>query len=258
LASMAMSDDESLISAGSPGYVAPEVIEGTQLPADLWPRTDIYALGVIAYELLTSQAAFWGEDAASVLNAQLTSDPRPIHEARPDVDPALDSVIRLALARDPTQRIGSVDTFRRSLIEARRRAADPRAGVRIVIAEDDLASRRLLEKILQREFPTASLASVDNGRDAVSSVSGLRTNLLITDLEMEGLAGEAVIHAIRKETRLRGVAIIVVTGEAGAAEWKRLRAAGADAILLKPIDAVPLVALVKALLEKPMRNRAQS
>ncbi len=256
LAFLATPDDETLNAAGSPGYVAPEVIDALALPAELWPRTDIYALGIISYELLTGQAAFWGKDATSVLNAQLTGDPRPINEARPDVDPALDSVIRLALARDPLQRIGSVDAFRRSLIEARRRAADPRAGRRVVIADDEPACRRLIEKSLQREFPAVTLASVDNGSAALRSVNETRTNLLITDLNMPQLGGEELIRNIRRNPRLRSMAILVTTGEGGAKEWERLRNLGADGILLKPVDPVPLVALVKSLLHKPTRTRA--
>ncbi len=81
-------------------YMSPEQLEGH--PADA--RSDIFALGVLLYEMATGRRAFEGKSRASLIAAILDSDPPPISELRPMAPPALDRVIRACLAKDPEDR----------------------------------------------------------------------------------------------------------------------------------------------------------
>jgi serine/threonine-protein kinase len=84
--------------AGSPHYLAPEQLSGERIDA----RTDVYALGVVLYELLTGRKAFPGDSLAAIIRAVREHEPPPASAAgAPDV---LSAIAARALARDPAQR----------------------------------------------------------------------------------------------------------------------------------------------------------
>jgi serine/threonine protein kinase len=92
-------------SVGSPGYMAPEQIEGG---AQVDARADIWALGVVMYELLAHQPVFAGESAQSLCLQILSAPIVPLDELCPDLPPALVYVIERCLERDPDQRFQNV------------------------------------------------------------------------------------------------------------------------------------------------------
>ncbi|MDI7267199.1 MAG: protein kinase [Myxococcota bacterium] len=89
---------------GTPAYMSPEQAAGRK---DLDHRTDIYAVGVILYEVLTGRLPFPGDTYNEVLAAVLTAELKPPRDLRPDLPPKLDAAIRRALARDPNRRFAS-------------------------------------------------------------------------------------------------------------------------------------------------------
>ena len=77
--------------------MAPEQIEGGDADA----RTDIFAFGVLLYEILTGRRAFDGKSQASLLSAILKDDPPSVSTLQPLASPALDFLVRTCLAKDP-------------------------------------------------------------------------------------------------------------------------------------------------------------
>jgi serine/threonine-protein kinase len=96
------------LAIGTPAYMAPE-----QLAADPAAdhRVDLYAVGLLAYELLTGEAPFAGPSPTATMAAQLTRDPPPIETQRPDVPPELSAIVRQCLAKDPDQRPPTADAL---------------------------------------------------------------------------------------------------------------------------------------------------
>jgi serine/threonine protein kinase len=87
--------------AGTPAYIAPERITGGR-PA---PSADIYAFGVLMYEMLSGQLPFQHDDPETLLRMHLTDTPRPIAEVRGDsLDDELVALVTRAMARDPEAR----------------------------------------------------------------------------------------------------------------------------------------------------------
>jgi serine/threonine protein kinase len=78
-------------------YMAPEQIEGRDADA----RTDIFALGVVLYEMLTGKRPFEGESRAAVISSILKDEPQPSRELRPGIPPGLESIISRCLIKDP-------------------------------------------------------------------------------------------------------------------------------------------------------------
>lgn len=96
------------LGLGTPGYMAPEQATDGQVDA----RADVYALGVLGYEMLAGLPPFTGASAQAVIAAHLTSTPRPLRELRPDTPPALAATIARALAKLPDERLRSAAEFR--------------------------------------------------------------------------------------------------------------------------------------------------
>ncbi|MGH9639705.1 MAG: serine/threonine-protein kinase, partial [Bryobacteraceae bacterium] len=89
---------------GTPAYMAPEQVSGKQVDF----RTDIYALGLILYEIFTGQPAFQAENAVAVALKQMREAPKPPHEIDASIPFGIERVIMKCLQKDPTSRFQSV------------------------------------------------------------------------------------------------------------------------------------------------------
>lgn len=96
---------------GTPAYMAPEQVRGTAVDA----RTDIYALGIVLYELLTGQRPFTAETPWAVLDMQVRDPLPPPRMHNPAISEALELVILRATAKDPADRFPSAADFARAL-----------------------------------------------------------------------------------------------------------------------------------------------
>ena len=138
IARMAQAEGDPNLTAagtvmGTPAYMAPEQLSGGQPDA----RSDIYALGVVLYQLLAGRAPFTG-DTMAVVTAHLTKQPQALRELVSDLPPALDAVVLQALAKQPEHRFKSAGVFAQALRSA---AADLEPGlVRISSAARALAA----------------------------------------------------------------------------------------------------------------------
>ncbi|MGW0394335.1 protein kinase domain-containing protein [Streptomyces sp. NPDC003042] len=88
---------------GSPAYMAPEQAMG----GAVGPYTDLYALGVLLYELLSGNVPFAGSTALGVLHRHLYEPPVPVRRLRPEVPQELEAVLLRLLAKDPQDRPAS-------------------------------------------------------------------------------------------------------------------------------------------------------
>jgi eukaryotic-like serine/threonine-protein kinase len=100
---------------GTAQYLSPEQAQGHAVTA----ASDLYAIGVMLYEMLTGRLPFEGDSAVSLALKHLSELPVPISQLRPDVHPALEAVVMAALAKDPAQRWQSAEDFERALEAAR-------------------------------------------------------------------------------------------------------------------------------------------
>jgi serine/threonine-protein kinase len=92
---------------GTPHYMAPEQVRGKAVDA----RTDIYALGALAYHLVTGRPPFSGDNAIAIGFAHLSEAPIPPRQLRKDCPEKLDAAILAALAKSPDERPASAKAF---------------------------------------------------------------------------------------------------------------------------------------------------
>ena len=97
--------------AGTPEYMSPEQCAGEELDA----RTDVYACGILLYELATGRVPFAGETAAKIANRQMYAAPEPPSKHAPDIDRRLEAIILRTLAKDRAKRPGDMRELRSML-----------------------------------------------------------------------------------------------------------------------------------------------
>ncbi len=137
---------------GTPAYMAPEQAAGK---VDiLGPACDIYALGVILYELMTGKLPFEGP-ALAVLSQVISQPPPAPSSVRPGVDPALEKICLRALAKEPGQRYGSMKAFAEALGDyVRGASASPEAttpaSTSAPVVGEATDTARMLEQIVAR------------------------------------------------------------------------------------------------------------
>lgn len=127
---------------GKLGYVAPEVYLGK---APVTRAADVFAAGVVLWELVAGRRLFGDETHAGVMHAVLHGEPPPLSSLRSDVPASLEAIVARALALDPAQRFPSADAFACALepfaSSARDVAAVVRAGTTPVGADAPSAPR---------------------------------------------------------------------------------------------------------------------
>ena len=102
---------------GTIDYVSPEYLEQGQVDA----RSDIYALGTLAYEMVMQELPYKGKSLIETMTMRLRSDPEPLHHRRPDCPIALSNIILKAMTRDPEHRYQSA----REMLEDLRAFGNP-------------------------------------------------------------------------------------------------------------------------------------
>ena len=104
---------------GTPNYVAPEMIDGRGTE----PRSDLYALGLILYELLTGRTPFSGDSPFAILKKHCSEEPPPPSSLQPDVPAELEAIVLQLLRKDPAERPASAEDLVVALRDWLNRAA---------------------------------------------------------------------------------------------------------------------------------------
>jgi len=96
---------------GTPDYMSPEQIQGKRGDA----RTDVYAIGVMLFEMLAGRVPWEGDNALSVMSQHINAVVPPLHELNSAVPPPIDGIVRKALRRSPDERYEDAISLRSDL-----------------------------------------------------------------------------------------------------------------------------------------------
>lgn len=163
---------------GSPAYMSPEQSLGLELDA----RSDVYALGIMLYEMLTGETPFGKAPAGAMLLRQINTPPQPVSQKRTEIPPALESVVMKSLAKDRDFRYASATDFARAL--------------RFALQDPEAAATQMA---LENEWPagdsfatTITPGTPGNTEMTSSQTASHRRRLAI--LPLRNLAGDAEIE----------------------------------------------------------------
>jgi serine/threonine-protein kinase len=147
---------------GTASYLSPEQAQGERTT----PASDLYSLGLVAFELLTGKRPFAGKSVAAEAAAHVTGEVPSACEVNPDLPRELDPVFRKALAKDPAQRFGSAA----ELVATLRGALDDAAGATSVLRVPVQRRSRLLPLLVVPALAAIgggiAYAVLGNGSDA--------------------------------------------------------------------------------------------
>jgi len=240
--------------AGTPEFMAPELFGLAEQDPAFSARADVYALGVVAYELLTGRMPFDYTNLFTLVQKLATTTPHQPSRVRPDLPAAFDAPLLRALAKNPAERTPSAEAFRQELAEARaslsQRPPATEKARRILIADDDAEMRSLVRRMLRKALPNITIEEATDGALALAQAEATPPDIALIDLDMPGLNGIELTAALRERRTAEELPIVVMTGSGTPADWRLLSSLGASGILLKPIAQVQLVTLIRSLLRK--------
>jgi len=117
---------------------------------------------------------------------------------------------------------------------------------RVLVVEDDLLNRMYLCAVLEGNGFVAD--SVSDGAHVVETARRLRPDVITMDINLPHVSGLELIRRLRADAELKGIPIFAVTAYVGKGEESRIRKAGADDFLAKPISMKALLETVNRLL----------
>jgi len=191
------------ITLGTSAYLAPEQIRGE--PVDR--RTDIFSLGILAYELLTYRKPFRGEHLSTVLYKILNETPERIEDLSPDAPPSLVAAVTKAMEKQRENRYESMDALKQDLFNVQREVSgDSGQYPTAVLPADEMDATVMTPSggIIPSSItpPSGSLARVPAAHDATPASGSLRqkAGLELINFRDPDASGEETIAGARRVT----------------------------------------------------------
>jgi eukaryotic-like serine/threonine-protein kinase len=241
--------EDGLRCGGSAHYLAPEAFAMTVEPGRLY-LVDVYALGVVAYELLTGALPYDDPNVMKILWMQGNAPVPDPRAARPDVPPGLAALVRGMLAKDPQDRPRGVDEVLSFLRRMRARLAPP-SPCSVLIVEDNAATAILIGSIVTSVDDSARVQVARDASEALEMVRLGAPGLIIVDLHLPGMSGVELCRRLREMGVPKTSTIVATSAHATTSEVEAIRTLGVVQFMPKgEVLAGNLPALVHAALQR--------
>ena len=236
---------------GTPNYMAPEVIRGKPLPSGDAYLSDIYSLGVTAFQLLTGRLPFECEDFKTLARMHLHERPPAISQHIDGLGEGFDRAISVALEKDPYDRYSSCGDMITAIRSARNAmiGSTPTPLRRILVVDDDPDVLKFFNIAFQSAFDDALVSTASDGLAALELAKAQYPQLLVVDLNMPRLDGLSLISIIREVPDLADTAIMVVSGALDQKRQERLAELGVQTVLQKPVSVRVLTTEARRLMK---------
>jgi CheY-like chemotaxis protein len=201
--------------SGTPDYIAPETIQGQVKPGDAH-LVDVYALGVVGYELLTGLLPYPAEELSELFQ-QILHHPTPrVRAERPEVPYALDVLLASMMAKEQGDRPDSIDAVHYQLSAiAEGRSLDPRGRrLRVVAVDDDDDYLELIRSCTEQLQEEVDLRLANEGPKALELLREDPCDLLIADLDMPQMSGMELFMHVRAMPEARDTLVAIISGTA--------------------------------------------
>ncbi len=212
---------------GSPTYMSPEAISNTTFAGEAH-LVDLYAFGVLAFEVLTGRPPFEGKSIDEVFKQHLTSPVPDIRTLRDDVPDDLARLLSEVLAKDPAARPQSVEALLWQLRAIQRPTATPRAGgaFTVLVVDDDVDTQKVLGFYAKKALPDAEIQYAGDGQAALDIVLTRPPDVMILDLQMPKMNGIEVCMYLRGTRTAERCTIVSVSAGAHARDLDLLQQLG--------------------------------
>ena len=158
------------VSIGTPQTMSPEQAAGE----DVTDRSDVYSLGVVAFELVTGKRLFNANSAMALLAAHIKDEPPKTRSLRPDLDPSFADLIDRCLSKSPTDRPSARSLEQALMPNARIGVEWPPPGLdRLQGAGGPYLHRLRLLAVVELIFAFVAIVAVEDGFDGGTAVAGM-------------------------------------------------------------------------------------
>jgi serine/threonine-protein kinase len=217
---------------GSAEFIAPEVAQRRVLPG-AGPMVDLYALGVIAFELLIGRTPFVARTFDETVRRHISEPPPAVGALRADIPPPLRQLVDELLRKDPIERPSSAEEVLWRL-QAMRTPEGLGQGVqplRVLVVDDDPAIASLLRRARRSAVPQLVVETETDPRTAVPEIERTPPDLVLLDLVMPGMNGIEVAMALSAlESR---PTVVATSATANEADMAVLRSLGVSTFVAK-------------------------
>ena len=243
--------------AGSPEHMAPEVCTGrvTQGAGHL---VDLYALGIIAFELLTGAPPFRGATPMDTLALHVHGKVPDVAALRPDIAVELAALVNELVARSPSDRPNSVDEAlaRLRAVRARGERHGWRDGFSVLIVDDDRELAETLRAVVRSTAPDAKVTIAADGEAALASLGQSVPTLLLLDLDMPRMNGLELCMTLRGSGVASSCRIVSITGDLRPKDRELMNRLGvADYVPKSPALARALAQIIYDVRRRPSLGR---
>jgi eukaryotic-like serine/threonine-protein kinase len=234
--------------AGSLQYMPPEALTGDTAEGAA-TLGDVYALGVLGFELLTGIDPFSGTEPLELYRAKIAPKQPRVSEHRTDVPPQLDVLVGQLMAPGPDDRPQGAEAAVWGLRALRGRLGNGGAlrPLSVLIVDDDADMRDALSLYVRAAAPDAEVESTQGGRQALKSVRRRVPDLLLLDLDLPDINGIEVCMMLRGMQLGDSCMIVSVSGRATRADVELLQQLGVQSLEKGPALMTELVQLVQRL-----------
>ena len=248
------------IVMGTPEYMSPEQAVG----GPIGPASDLYALGIVAYEMVTGRVPFQADTPVAVLLSHLNKVMPPTRELPAELSGHVEKSLRQVLAKSPVERFASAREFVAALtpaawptrassitsapiVDEERPRTPARRLPKVLVVDDGAANRELIEACLADVECDVRLAA--DGPHALRMIESSPPDLVLLDVQMPGMDGYEVCRRIKENPELRLVPVVMITALDSTDDRVTALEAGADDFMSKPVERVELVARVRSALK---------
>jgi DNA-binding NarL/FixJ family response regulator/tRNA A-37 threonylcarbamoyl transferase component Bud32 len=235
---------------GTPAYLSPEQAQGKKLD----PRTDLYSLGVVLYELVTGQLPFDADDIGAILIQHVSKPATPPSQIVVGIPNFLERAILRALEKQPDARFATAGAMAEALIAPTDQLTDfsettvapsvtGSRKIRVVLVDDHAILRATLATVLGNSGEIAIIGQGGDGQQAIDLADQLQPDLILLDLNMprkSGLAALPELKAAHPEIK-----VLVLTGRDENAYIMRALRSGANGYMLKTANEHELLQAVR-------------
>lgn len=220
--------------AGSADYMAPEIICRDVRPGH-GPAVDLYALGIVTFELLTGHPPYTADSVDAILRAHVASpvvDPRT---RRPECPESLAQLVMELCAKAPDDRPETAEevVWRLAAIREGLGLSPGVAPMRVLVVDDDPGVGRLLKRRLELAMPRMHVESVTSAHAAKRELARAPVELLLVDLNMPDESGVELCMELSGLPRRQRPRIVAISAEASDEDVKLLFALGVQTFVPK-------------------------
>ncbi|HXN31885.1 MAG TPA: serine/threonine-protein kinase [Polyangiaceae bacterium] len=233
-------------AAGSLQYMGPEALTG-DIVEGAAALLDVYAVGVLAYELLCGIAPFDGGDTRELYRSKVRKPGPSVARLRPDVPSALRELVAQLMASDPQERPQGAEAVLWQLraLRARVGAAPEARPFSVLIVDDDEDMRRALALYVRAAAAGAEIETTGEGRQAIRAVRRRVPDLLLVDLDLPDINGIEVCMLLRGMRLGDACLIVSISSRATPADVELLQQLGVRSLEKGPALVTQLAEIIE-------------